>query len=171
MIDQIHDYVLPAAYSLLPPKMKSDAATAQLIAIGLHESQFKFRAQVLDNGAIGKGRGFWQFEPSGGIAGVLQHRATRVHIYAVLDVLRYGNLIDKVSSCWKIVEHHDTLAAVFARLLLWTLPDALPGPLEVDVAYAHYLEAWRPGRKHPADWPANYAQAWNRVLGTTTEPL
>lgn len=167
MIEQIQDYILPAAYSMLPPKMESDAATAHLLAIGLHESQFKFRAQVLDNGALGKARGFWQFEASGGIVGVLQHPATRMHIYAVLDALCYGNIQDKVVSCWNIVEHHDTLAAAFARLLLWTVPDPLPGPLDVEMAYQQYLDAWRPGRKHPLDWSANYAHAWARVRGTT----
>jgi hypothetical protein len=79
MIHRILHYTLPAAAELLPPAMmKSPRAWAMLLAIGLQESKFLHRRQVVDakKHTFGPARGFWQFERGGGTAGVLQHTKT-----------------------------------------------------------------------------------------------
>jgi len=45
----------------------------------------------------------------------------------------------------------------FARLLLWTLPSALP--TTADEGWTQYLDAWRPGKPHPATWAGHWATA------------
>jgi hypothetical protein len=63
-----------------------------------------------------------------------------------------------------VVEYSDVVACVFARLLLWTLPQRLPQPTETDMAWRQYIDAWRPGKPHPQRWPERYARAWMEVL-------
>lgn len=157
MIDLILRYTLPAVYAVLPPTMNSPEASALLLAIGLQESQFLARRQ----GGAGPARGFWQFERAG-LAGVLEHAATAVRLEAACRMLCYTGPID-VASCYVRVEHNDTLAGVFARLLLWTLPDRLPRRDERQRSWNQYADAWRPGRPRPQTWDANYNEAWDRV--------
>src|SRR5688572_22762789 len=99
--------------------MASPAAQAMLLAIGLQESRFLSRRQ---NG--GPARGFWQFEVAG-IRGVLTHRSTAVLIATALSELRFSAAVGRAGACHEIVTDNDTIACCFARLLLWTLPDAL----------------------------------------------
>lgn len=160
MIKLVRGYILPAALSLLPARMDSPAARAMLVAIGLQESRFEHRRQI-----GGPARGFPQFErgsdsKGGGIVGVLRHAASGAHLLPALDALRYPPDADAL---YDAIEHNDVLACVLARLLLFTLPYALPGAAEPDEGWRQYLEAWRPGRPHRATWDAFYAQAWGVV--------
>jgi hypothetical protein len=150
--------VFPAAFDLLPGAMASREARALLLAIGLQESKFKHRVQV----PVAHARGFWQFEKGGGIAGVLGHATTAPIIARVCDVLCYP---PTSAACYEAVTDNDTLAACFARLLLWTDPRALPSPIEASKAWKIYLATWRPGKPHPATWAAHYATAWQAVAG------
>lgn len=161
MIDHVLTYTLPAAYAVLPPAMASRGASAMLLAIGLQESVFAERRQ-----RPGPARGFWQFEGGGGIHGVLTHRATRAIIGEALTDLCYPAAPHRRTRAALLVavEHNDVLAAVFARLLLWTLPDPVPAPDQADAAWAQYLAAWNPGQPHPDTWPAYFAEAWTRVI-------
>jgi hypothetical protein len=159
VITLIRDHVLPAAYAVLPSTMASQRASALLVAIGLQESRFVYRWQ--ERG--GPARGFWQFERSGGIDGVMGHPKTHTPLIAALTRLRYARAVDDAYALHEIVEHNDIVACVFARLLLWTLPVRLPERAEADIAYGQYLAAWRPGKPHPNKWDANYAEAWNVV--------
>lgn len=150
----LRDVVLPAASALLPAKMDTPAARALLIAIALQESQCIARRQYRN----GPARGFWQFETAG-VAGVLTHAASKERLYAVLLTLNYP---PAVSALHEAIEHHDILAAVCARLLLWTDPRPIPALGEVEASFQMYLRTWRPrdwltGGSHPADWTANYA--------------
>ena len=142
-----------AALALLPPKMTSDRARAMLLAIGLQESELHFRRQHLE----GPARGLWQFERDGGVAGVLRHPATREH--ATNLCWRCGNA-GTIAAVYHGIETDDVLAAGMARLLLWTLPWALPDLNGKDEGWRQYIEAWRPGRPHPEKWAANWARAW-----------
>jgi hypothetical protein len=171
MIDHVLRFTVPAAYALLPAPMASPAATALLLAIGLQESKFLHRRQ----GGDGPARGFWQFERGHvatvvnvpvarrNIAGVIRHPATAAHIGSVLRALRFGGAVGNPSTCHVLVEHNDTLACAFARLLLWTLPEALPRREAPRRAWQQYLDAWRPGTPHSETWDAYYAEAWDRV--------
>jgi hypothetical protein len=149
------DHVVPVAEALLPPAMRTPAARAMLLAIGLQESSFEARRQL----PTGPARGFWQFE-RGGVAGVLGHPASRPHLERVLRTLGYP------ADPWAVhqaLEHHDVLACVCARLLLWTHPAALPSEHLYDVAWSQYLATWRPGKPRPATWRGYYGVAWDLV--------
>lgn len=158
MIEMLHRHVIPAAYDLLPPVMASDRATAMLLTIGLQESRFEHRTQI-----GGPARGFYQFERSGGVAGVLAHPRSRPHIEAAIDALCYRASGDE---CYHAIAHNDVLATCFARCLLWTLLGVLPRQDDPNYAWRYYLEGWRPGRPHFETWHAHYAEAWAIVAGT-----
>ncbi len=153
----IKDYIEPGL-SLLPPKMDTDKARAMLVATSLQESGFTNRKQI----GGGPARGFWQNEKTGAIKGVLTHPSTKELIREVCARIVVPADIDL---CYGLIAYHDALACCFARLLLWTLPRPLPGPDEPDEGWRQYLEAWRPGKPRPADWPGNYSRAWMMVKG------
>lgn len=148
--------VFPAAFALLPSVMDTPRARALLLAIALQESRCASRRQM----ASGPARGFWQFELGGGVVGVLTHAASKAHIYRVLLTLCYPSA---ASAVYAAIEHSDILAAVCARLLLWTDAAALPGPTEAQAGWDLYQRTWRPGQPHRETWDAFYAQAWGAV--------
>jgi hypothetical protein len=152
----VHRFIVPAAYSLLPPEMQSDKATAMLLAIGLQESKFQHRRQL----GNGPARGFWQFEMGGGVKGVSTHADVRDHLEQCLEAMRYSHDLENYRATHALIEHHDVLACVCARLLLWTLPDALPDVDQADLGWQQYLDGWRPGKPHPDTWDDNYSRAW-----------
>jgi hypothetical protein len=155
--DHILAYVLPAAFALLPPAMQSIEASALLLAIGLQESRFLHRVQV-----VGPARGFWQFEV-GGVEGVLLHERTQLTIAAVLGSLRYDHLAPP-SMIQQALAHNDTLAACFARCLLWTSPLPIPGPNGAELGWQLYRDCWRPGQPRHETWTANFSIGWGAVL-------
>lgn len=157
MIDIVHHHVIPAAFALLPAVMRSERATAMLLAIGLQESRFLARRQF-----VGPARGFWQFERAG-VEGVLAHHASREYARAALRQLRYEHHGRQPSEVHAALEHNDVLAAVFARLLLWTLPDPLAHRGDEFGAWSHYLAAWRPGKPRPETWGTFFNEAHDRV--------
>lgn len=161
MIEHILAYTLPAAYSVLPPEMVSNEATALLIAIGAQESRFQHRRQV-----NGPARGFWQFE-IGGVRGVLRHDQSRPAIVTALQALRYPPVQDP-AVIHLALEHNDVLAACFARCLLWTLPVRLPGPNDAELGWDQYVEAWRPGRPRHETWFSYYVTAWGAVMNNNS---
>ena len=141
--------------ALLPARMDSVQARAMLLAIGLQESEFQYRRQI-----GGPARGYYQFERMGGVYGVMNHHATGGIAAEVTRRLDYPFQVDVL---YDAIENNDTLATVFARLLLWTIPAPLPEKLEDDIGYFQYLDSWRPGRPHPDRWPSRYAAAWAAV--------
>jgi hypothetical protein len=144
----LHRHIVPAAYDVLPKQMASDDASAMLIAIARQVN--------------GPARGFWQFEANGGVKGVLRHPSTRTYAKAALVALCYRSTLTP-AEIHAAIEHNDMLACVWARLLLWTLPDALAQSHEPEKAWGHYLAAWRPGKPHPKTWDAHYTRAWAMV--------
>lgn len=163
MIALLYHHIIPAAYSVLPLTMQSREATAMLLAIACQESdQLRHRRQM----AGGPARGFWQFESGvkggGGITGVMKHPSSKLQLRAALDTLVYSRQ-STATQLHAAIEHNDVLAAVLARLLLWTLPDRLPTVDEPLMGWSQYLDAWRPGKPHPATWPENYKRAWDMV--------
>jgi hypothetical protein len=147
---------IPAALSLLPENMDSAAARLLLMAIGFQESAFAHRVQV-----HGPARGFWQFE-KGGVQGVLLHHASSVEALKALSAMGYRTDREDVHAA---LRDNDILAAVMARLLLWTHPRALPDADDVEGAWQYYLSLWRPGRPHRDRWDANHAKAVAFVKG------
>lgn len=143
--------ILPA-YELLPARMASSDASAQILAIALQESRLQHRKQI-----GGPARSYAQFELSGGIDGVLTHPATRGHIRDVLDALDYDA---DALGCYFAIEHNDILCAAFSRLLLWIDPAPLPTYGQDQDAWEYYLRNWRPGKPHRSTWNECFEQAW-----------
>ena len=153
------------ALLLLPAKMTSPQAELMLLAIGLQESQLKYRRQH----GNGPARSLWQGEQGGGmVAGLLGF-----HNQDVQDLARGLCAVRGVPAqprdVWEAIEHDDVLAAGLARLLLYTDPARLPGLDDEEGAWQLYLRTWRPGAftrgtatkraELRQKWTRNYAQA------------
>lgn len=149
---------LTSALDLLPRRMDSLQARVMLLAIGLQESRLTHRRQMVGNPPrpVGPAAGLWQFERGGGCAGVLSHPASR-------DLMRWGcherNAPATSFGLWRALIVDDTLAAIAARLLLWTDSQPLPSERDAGGAWDYYVRVWRPGKPHPATWPANHSLA------------
>jgi hypothetical protein len=155
--------VIPAqairgALTLLPAALDSPQARVMLVAIGLQESRFTHRRQLVGNPprATGPARGYWQFERGGGCAGVLTHQASRYWMYRLCE-LRHCK--PTAHALWNAIEQDDVLAAAAARLLLFTDPRKLPEVGDEEGAWKLYLRTWRPGKPHRLSWLSLYPQA------------
>ena len=166
----MRDAILPALH-MLPAAMDSMPARVIMLAIAGQEADFRHRYQVLNTpGAKGPARGLWQFERGGGVTGVLNHKSSASHAKAFAQK-RVGST--SPDAVWQALEHDDILAAIYARLLLWTDPKALPAVGDVEGAWNLYLRCWRPGawsrgsetqrEKLRAKWARYYAQAMDEV--------
>lgn len=155
------DMVEPA-FRELPARMASDEARVMLLAIGLQESRFRHRLQMPLRPGMppGPARGFWQFERGGGVTGVLTHQVSRDMAAAVIDKRRIPN---ESRAVWTALAEDDVLAAIFARLLLFTDPRPMPAIGDDAAAWAYYIRNWRPGKPHPQTWRALYDSAVETV--------
>lgn len=154
---EINDLITLAinpALDILPDKMSGDSAVAMLVAIAMQESRIKHRKQLQ-----GPAVGFWQFE-RGGIRGVLTHAHTKKLAQNICHKLNYSSDVETV---YEALPHNDILAAVFARLLLYTVPSSLPSRRDADEAWRQYLWAWRPGKPHVRTWAEHYTIGWEHV--------
>lgn len=174
MLNAILERAVIPALQLLPANMDTPAARIMLLAIGLQESQFTERRQLVGRPPrpVGPAKSFWQGEEGGGmVRGVRTHAATRgiaAQLYRVREVVPTDREI------WYAIEHDDVLAAALARLLLWTDPLPLPKVGAEEDAWALYVRTWRPGayaRGTPAQrvelrakWSRNYALAVDEVV-------
>lgn len=160
---EVTERAINPALALLPPKMDSAQARVQLIAIGLQESRFVYRRQIVNGQPIGPAKSFWQAEKGGGmVKGVRTHPGTRelaAHVYAARGVRRLD------SSIWDAIEHDDVLAAALARLLLYTDPYKLPALGHEQEAWELYVRTWKPGRPRRDTWNAFYQRALDFVAG------
>lgn len=167
----LRDAILPAL-RMLPAAMDSMQARVIMLAIAGQEADFRHRYQVLNTpGVKGPARGLWQFERGGGTAGVLRHSSSKSHARSFAQQ-RLGST--DVAAVWMALEHDDILAAIYARLLLWTDPKALPEVGDVEGAWQLYLRCWRPGAwtrgseaqraRLRSKWAAYYSQAMQEVM-------
>ena len=144
------NHAVRAAFELLPAQMYSPEAVQMIYAIGQQESRFEHRHQL-----GGPAKGFWQFE-LGGVRGVMAHPSTAPILPDLMVALQY-DADWNAKGLHATLEHNDVLAACMARLLLWTLPDALPAVENLTLGWTQYKSAWRPGKPHPQTWKA----AWD----------
>lgn len=151
------DVAVTPALALLPEAMRSAEAKSLILSICLHESSLRHRRQ-----RNGPARGYGQFEPGphAAIQEVLTNQKTAAHAEALCARIDIQPTWEAV---YDAIEYHDLLMAGMARLLLWTIPRPLPKEAEADEAYRQYLEAWKPGRRRPDDWPADHRTAWGWV--------
>lgn len=157
LLYHVHKYTLPAALSLLPGQMDTPEARAEILAISLQESD-GMKARVQYGG--GPAHGLWQFEKNGGVKAVLTHPSTGVIILPILKTLNYTA---NVAECYNAITNNDVLAAIFARLLLWSVPGALPRRDEPERGWNQYIEGWRPGKPHHDTWHRNFTEGWRTV--------
>jgi hypothetical protein len=171
----ITDEAITPALALLPAKMDTVAARVMLLAIGLQESRFQDRRQLIGKPPrpTGPAKSFWQGERGGGlVSGVRTHEATRD---LAAQLYRARGVAADNAAIWNAIEHDDVLAAALARLLLWSEPGRLPEVGDVDGAWTLYLRTWRPGAfargtaaqraDLRAKWDRNYGQAVAEVGG------
>lgn len=140
------------AFELLPAEMRSPEAVRMLLAIGMQESRFKYRAQVVVGSPYLKGpaRGYWQFEEGGGVRGVMTHEDTRELARSVCEARRVEFASSVVHAAF---ESDDVLAAAFARLLLYADPKSLPElSSSHDDSWSCYARNWRPGAPRRETW-------------------
>lgn len=163
-----------AALAELPGRMDTPEARALLYAIGLQESRFEHRRQLIKRAGVlvpeGPAKGYWQFERLGGCAGIVQHAASRYWANALCSA---RGLPFTATAIWNAIEVDDALAAGAARLLLFTDPKALPVLGDERGAWNLYLRTWRPGAWDRgttaaradlrAKWSRNYAEALEHV--------
>lgn len=151
------------ALRLLPSRMDSDAARIMLLAIGLQESRFLYRFQIVKGrpGIKGPAKSFWQFEePTVGL--VLRNAVTARHANMLCA---HFNVPPEQREVHWAMETNDVLAAGMARLLLWADAKPLPGvDASHDEAWECYLRVWGPGRPHRHTWDEFHAAARAQVL-------
>lgn len=139
--------------------MGSPAARRILAAIGYQESKYRNRRQVVTvNGRLaeaGPACGYWQFERGGGVKGVMQFGGKVTSL--AMQACNVRGVPWVRNDVWLALSQDDVLAAVFARLLMFTDPKALPTTAEA--AWALYERVWRPGKPHPDTWPNSWAFA------------
>ena len=142
----------------------TDKARVMLYAIGLQESALKHRRQLVGNPPrpTGPATGLWQFEQGGGVKGVLTHKASRA--LAEKFARQYCNSVEQ-KIVWAELERNDILACIFARLLLWTDPKAIPDARaeNEEAAWQVYIWNWRPGKPHRKTWSGNWQMAIKAV--------
>ncbi len=151
-----------AALALLPPQMNRPEAVVMLYAIGLQESRFSARRQLVGSPPTptGPAAGFWQFEQGGGCRGVVQHNASR---YWMSLVCQARGVEFTSRALWLALQKDDVLAAAAARLLLFTDPKRLPEIGDAPAAWDLYTRVWRPGKPHRHTWDEFYDAAVSAV--------
>jgi hypothetical protein len=153
--------IIVPALAELGDGMDSPAARVLMLAIPMQESGLKYRHQV-----GGPAHGLFQFERGGGVKGVLTNSASQRRARLLCE--RHG-IAPTIAAVYDAIEHDDVLAAGFARLLLWTLPVALPAIGDEQEAWEQYIAAWRPAPrdadKRRARWAHAYPLAVKAVQG------
>ena len=166
-----HNFLLPAAIGIFAPKTRdkfmSPAGVAMMIAIGLQESDFLHRQQLIGNhrswwqSINGPAVSFWQDElPT--ISLVLNHGRIGPMFREVLSMLGYPA---EPKVIFEALKHNDLLAVAFNRLLLFTYPGPLPAEHDIEEGWKQYVWCWRPGKPKPERWASRYARAWQIVRG------
>jgi hypothetical protein len=125
-----------------------------LLAIALQESGLKHRRQVVGGTESGPACSFWQFEKGGGCRGVLTHKLTAQRMRNVCEDY---NVQATPEGLWEAMRYQDIVAAIAARLLVYTLPSPLP--TNAEQGWKQYIEAWRPGKPHPQTWAGHWETA------------
>lgn len=163
------------ALLLLPAKMTSAEAEVMLLSIGLQESRFEHRRQLVGSPPrpVGPAKSFWQAEQGGGmVTGLLRYHDSRVRDVAV-GLCAVRGVAPVARDVWDAIEHDDVLAAGLARLLLFTDPGRLPKLGDVDGAWQLYLRTWRPGAHSRGDAAAKASlrQKWAKNYGKALEAV
>lgn len=165
-LTEIRERAITPALALLPARMSSPEAEVMLLAIGLQESRFQHRRQLVGSPPrpTGPAKSFWQAELGGGmVTGLLRYHDDRVRDLAV-GLCAVRGVDPSPRAVWDAIERDDVLAAGLARLLLWTDPARLPALGDADGAWQLYIRVWRPGKPHRSTWADLYGRALAEVM-------
>jgi hypothetical protein len=133
----------------IPPSFEADRF---LLAIAMQESGLEHRYQLTRIiGKAGPARGWGQFEEIG-VKGVMQDSPKLTPI--AKRWCEHCRVHWHSAAIHRALEGHDALAVGFARLLLWSLPDALPETSQE--GWRQYIKAWRPGKPHVKTWSVHW---------------
>lgn len=141
--------IIPALAELSVMGIPATPYSARIVlAIALQESNLAHRRQLTSDGKeAGPASSFWQFEVGGGCKGVLKHEKAGPIMTKLCDA--YNVKADPLA-LWEAMQYNDVIAAIAARVLVFTLPDKLPAT--ADEGWKQYTDAWRPGKPHPDRW-------------------
>ena len=178
-LSEIRAQAIEPALLLLPARMESAEAVVMLLAIGLQESRFEHRRQlitIIQEGEKvivpeGPAKSFWQAEQGGGmVTGLLRYHDAKVRD-VVHGLCAVRGVAPAARDVWEAIEHDDVLAAGLARLLLYTDPARLPGLGDEEGAWQLYLRTWRPGAftRGTAAKRAELRQKWARNYALALE--
>lgn len=165
-LSEIRAQAIKPVLALLPARMSSPEAEVMLLAIGLQESRFEHRRQLVGSPprSSGPAKSFWQAEEGGGmVSGLLRYHDDRVRDLAV-GLCAVRGVEPAPRALWDAIEQDDVLAAGLARLLLWTDPGRLPRLGDADGAWQLYVRTWRPGKPHRSTWTDLYELALAEVM-------
>lgn len=148
--------ILPAVTELAASGVRDSPNVHRfMLTIALQESGLKHRRQVTASGEeAGPAASFWQFERTGGCKQLFLHPKTAPPLRLMCDAY---NVQPNAQALWEAIRYQDIVAAAAARLLIYSLPDALP--TTAAEGWDQYIEAWRPGRPHKSTWAGHWATA------------
>lgn len=152
LLRQLDKGCISEAMSLLPAKMDSLKARAQLLKTTLQEANGTERDQDDPGKMLGPALGLWQFE-KGGVYGVLRHASTADHAIRVCK--RFG-VPATTESVWRALKTNDVLAAAMARLNYYWSPNPLPEIKDEQGSWDEYIFCWRPSKPHRDRWHNNH---------------
>ena len=148
--------VIRPVLSWMGSRYSSVDAERMMLAIGIQESGFQHRRQIVGIAEYGPARGWWQFERPGVAEALSDDRHDLV--------MRLGLPTDP-DQLHSILQWSEVGATVCARLLLWGYPDPLPGPSYPDEGWRQYTARWRPGKPAPQRWGSAWERACKAVEG------
>lgn len=125
-----------------------------MLAIAYQESRARARWQIPN----GPAAGLWQFEggSKAAIGQLMQHSATQ---YRLSETCRRFHFPFDRAALHQLLRTNDMLAAVLARLLLYSDPRPLPKLHQIEYGWDYYTQNWRPGKPHLASWDEAWAYA------------
>lgn len=135
------------------------AARPWMLAVALQESALVERYQILDGGAPGAARSWWQVEEPT-VRLLLRHEVTGPRLRSMCDAASVRH--DPIC-IWRAIEGHDMLAVGVARLLL--LADPHPVPVDEAGGWECYMRVWRPGKPRPEKWGSCWRMAQQAIGG------
>lgn len=148
--------IIPALEAL-GEKFQGPRAEIMLLAIFQQESGLR---AIQQQG--GPARGLAQFEEPA-CEDVIVRPTSRFHAATFCNALGIAPVAEAV---YAALLTNDVLAAGFARLKLWNMPDELPIVGDSASAWDYYLNCWHPGKPRPDSWPTFYSIAQQAVQGT-----
>ena len=148
---------IAAGLRLLPVTMDTREARAQMLKIGLQESQLIHPDQLEANGrntVLGPALGFFQFE-RGAVVLLMRHIATKDRLRSLCRTRGVPYTADHI---WRRLRDDDVFAAAVCRLNLWWHSAPIPPVNACWDSWSYYIDCWNPGKPKPETWPGYHEE-------------